>query len=38
MIDDVKISNGSQEMWEAVPWNSFDNRTIYRSNWWYRVP
>jgi class 3 adenylate cyclase len=37
MMDDVKISNGSQEMWEAVRWDSFDNRIIYRSNWWYRV-
>jgi len=24
-------------MWEAVRWNTFDDRIIYRSNWWWRV-
>ena len=38
MIEDVKIANDSRAMWEPVHWNSFDNRIIYRSNWWYRVP
>ena len=38
MMDDVKTSNGSQEMWEGVRWDSFDDRIIYRSNWWYQVP
>lgn len=37
MTDDVKTSNDSRAMWEAVRWNSFDDRIIYRSNWWYRV-
>lgn len=37
MIDDLKISDDSRAVWEAVRWNTFDNRVIYRSNWWYRV-
>jgi len=32
MLDEVKFSNG-QNMWSAVTWNTFDNRTIYRSSW-----
>jgi hypothetical protein len=24
-------------MWQAVTWNTFDNRTIYRSDWWWNV-
>lgn len=36
MNDAVKYSNG-RSMWEAVVWNSFDSRTIYRSNWWWQV-
>ena len=38
MIDDVKRASDSREMWEAVRWNSFDDRIIYRSNWWYPFP
>lgn len=26
-----------REMWEPVRWNTFDDRTIYRSNWWWNV-
>lgn len=33
---DVKTSD-SRDMWEAVLWNTFDNRVIYRSNWWWRI-
>jgi class 3 adenylate cyclase len=32
MRDDVKFSD-RKPMWESVRWNSFDNRTIYRSSW-----
>ncbi len=34
MLAEVKTSNG-KTMWEAVRWTGFDNRTIYRSNWWW---
>ena len=33
----VKIANDGRQMWEAVLWNSFDNRAIYRSNWWWSL-
>jgi class 3 adenylate cyclase len=38
MLDDVKVSADGRKMWEAVSWNTFDNRTIYRSNWWWSIP
>lgn len=38
MIKDVKVSQDSREMWEAVRWDNFDNRIIYRSNWWWSIP
>jgi class 3 adenylate cyclase len=37
MSPDLKTSADSREMWEAVRWNNFDNRIIYRSNWWWPV-
>jgi class 3 adenylate cyclase len=36
MRDDVKTTNG-RAMWESVKWNTFDNRTIYRSNWRWAI-
>jgi class 3 adenylate cyclase len=33
----TKIGGDGRQMWEAVSWNSFDNRTIYRSNWWWSL-
>jgi len=33
LMDNVKLSSNGQAMWEAVKWNTFDNRTIYRSSW-----
>ena len=36
MSTDLKASDAN-EMWEAVRWNTFDNRIIYRSNWWWRI-
>jgi class 3 adenylate cyclase len=38
MITDIKVSNDGQTAWEPVSWNTFDNRTIYRSNWWWSIP
>lgn len=36
MLDEVKASNG-QQMWQAVGWDTFDNRIIYRSNWRWKI-
>jgi len=36
MIDELKVTDG-KAMWEEVRWDSFDNRSIYRSSWWWRV-
>jgi class 3 adenylate cyclase len=33
----VKSWTDGRPMWEAVRWDNFDNRTIYRSNWWWNV-
>jgi len=38
MINEVKVSGEGRPMWEAVRWNTFDNRTIYQSNWWWSIP
>lgn len=32
LAEEAKISNG-KSMWEKVTWNTFNNSTIYRSNW-----
>lgn len=37
MNSSVRTSSNGAAMWEAVTWNSFDNSTIYRSNWWWRI-
>ena len=37
MIADVKVSTDGRQMWEAVRWNTFDNRIIYQSNWWWSI-
>ena len=37
MYKSVRISSDGREMWEAVNWTKFDDRTIYRSNWWWPV-
>ena len=37
MVKDVKVSHDGREMWEAVRWDNFDNRIIYRSNWWWSI-
>ena len=35
--DQLKIWTDGRQMWEAVRWGNFDNRIIYRSNWWWDV-
>lgn len=37
MLEVGRTTNGRQ-MWESVRWNTFDNRSIYRSNWWWPLP
>jgi class 3 adenylate cyclase len=37
MHNNVKAWTDGQNMWEAARWNSFDDRIIYRSNWWWNV-
>jgi class 3 adenylate cyclase len=32
MLDDAKFSDG-KSMWDAIHWDTFDNRIIYRSSW-----
>ncbi len=32
LLEEAKTSNG-KSMWEKVTWNTFNNATIYRSNW-----
>jgi hypothetical protein len=39
MSKEVKFSkNGTgDDMWTSLTWNTFDNSTIYGSNWWWTV-
>jgi class 3 adenylate cyclase len=37
MNANVKTWTDGRAMWESVHWNTFDNRTIYRSDWWWNV-
>jgi class 3 adenylate cyclase len=37
MVADVKVSRDGKPMWEAVRWNTFDDRIIYQSNWWWSI-
>jgi class 3 adenylate cyclase len=34
---EIKTASDGRAMWEAVRWNTFDNRIIYRSNWRYPI-
>jgi class 3 adenylate cyclase len=34
MLEIGRTTDG-RSMWDAVRWNTFDNRTIYQSNWWW---
>ena len=33
----VVTSSDGRAMWEAVEWDTFGDRTIYRSTWWWRI-
>ncbi len=37
LASDAKTSSDGRAMWEAVKWNTFDNRTIYRSSWSWKL-
>jgi class 3 adenylate cyclase len=37
MLEPVKISINGVQMWEAVRWNTFDDRIIYRSNFFWNT-
>ena len=37
MTDEMQVSTDGRPMWEAVRWNNFDDRTIYRSEWGWRI-
>ena len=37
LAPEAKIASNGQAMWEPVKWNTFDDRIIYRSNWWWKV-
>jgi class 3 adenylate cyclase len=37
MNAEVKTASDGRAMWEPVRWNTFDDRTIYRSNFWWRI-
>ena len=37
MAKEVKKDPKGEPMWEAVAWKTFDNRTIYRSSWQWRI-
>jgi class 3 adenylate cyclase len=37
MVAGVKVSTDGRQMWDAVRWNTFDNRIIYQSNWWWSI-
>ena len=34
---EIGRTTGGRLMWERVRWNTFDNRIIYRSNWWWNI-
>lgn len=37
MSEEVKVATDGRQMWEAVRWDNFDDRIIYRSNWWWSI-
>jgi class 3 adenylate cyclase len=38
IINELKVFTDGRAMWEPVRWNNFDDRIIYRSNWWWSIP
>jgi class 3 adenylate cyclase len=37
MIGELRVHTDGRAMWEPVRWDNFDDRIVYRSNWWWRV-
>ncbi|MGA2418994.1 MAG: adenylate/guanylate cyclase domain-containing protein [Candidatus Acidiferrum sp.] len=37
MTSEMKVAQDGRVMWEAVRWDTFDDRIIYRSNWWWSI-
>jgi class 3 adenylate cyclase len=37
LASDARTSSDGRAMWEAVKWNTFDDRTIYRSSWTWKL-
>lgn len=37
MNKEVKISTNDEQMWKTFRWNTFDDRIIYGSTWWWRI-
>jgi class 3 adenylate cyclase len=37
MINELRAHTDGRAIWEAVRWDNFDNRIIYRSNWWWSI-
>jgi class 3 adenylate cyclase len=37
VMDEAKTYTDGRAMWEQRSWTSQNNRTIYRSNWWWRL-
>jgi class 3 adenylate cyclase len=35
MLNELKVATDGRSVWEAVKWNTFDDRIIYRSDWWW---
>jgi class 3 adenylate cyclase len=38
IINELKVFTDGRAIWEPVRWNNFDDRIIYRSNWWWWIP
>ena len=38
IINELKVFTDGRAIWEPVRWNNFDDRIIYRSNWWWSIP
>ncbi len=34
---EVTLSSDGRSMWERTTWNQMNNKTIYRSNWWWSI-
>ena len=37
MLNELRVHTDGRAIWEAVRWDNFDDRIIYRSNWWWSI-